>query len=238
MAKSRSSSRRGRARPAPVITLDGPSGAGKGSVGQRLAIQLGWHVLDSGALYRVAALAARQAGCDFGDIAGLVGLASGLNVRFDPQVGSDARVLLDDRDIGDVIRTEEIGRLASEVAVLSAVRQALLEKQQTLRQPPGLVADGRDMGTVVFPDAELKIFLTASPVERAERRYNQLKDKGLDVNLARLAEEIRVRDARDEEREVSPLKPADDAYIIDSSHLSIAQVVERVLGLLQKQQGR
>ncbi|MFQ5938249.1 MAG: (d)CMP kinase [Acidiferrobacterales bacterium] len=237
MAKSRSSSGSHRTRSAPVIALDGPSGAGKGAVGQRLAIRLGWHFLDSGALYRVAALAAQQAGCDFRDIGGLVALASGVNVRFEPQVGSDARVLLDDRDIGDVIRTEEIGRLASEVAVLSAVRQALLKQQQTLRQPPGLVADGRDMGTVVFPDAELKIFLTASPVERAERRYNQLKDKGFDVNLARLAEEIRVRDARDEEREVSPLKPADDAYIIDSSDLSIAQVVERVLGLLQKQQG-
>lgn len=238
MVKSGSNSRSRRARPAPVITLDGPSGAGKGSVGQQLAVQLGWHFLDSGALYRVTALAAQQAGCDFGDVAGLVGLASDLNVRFEAQVGSDARVLLDDRDIGDVIRTEEIGRLASEVAVLSAVRQALLKKQQSLRQSPGLVADGRDMGTVVFPDAELKIFLTASPAARAKRRYKQLKDKGLDVNLARLAEEIRVRDARDEEREVSPLKPADDAYNIDSSHLSIAQVVERVLSLLRKQQGR
>ena len=238
MAKSRPSARSRRASPAPVITLDGPSGAGKGSVGQRLAIHLGWHFLDGGALYRVTALAAQQAACDLGDIAGLIGLASGLHVRFEPQVGSDTRVLLDDRDIGDVIRTEEIGRLASEVAVLPAVRRVLLKKQQTLRQPPGLVADGRDMGTVVFADAGLKIFLTANPVARAERRYNQLKDKGLDVNLARLAEEIRVRDARDEEREVSPLKPADDAYIIDSSHLSIAQVVERVLGALQKQQGR
>ena len=223
---------------APVITLDGPSGAGKGSVGQRLAIQLGWHFLDSGALYRATALAARQTGCDLADIPELVTLASGLRVRFDPQEGSDARVLLDDNDIGDVIRTEEIGRLASELAVLPAVRQTLLKKQQMQRQPPGLVADGRDMGTVVFPDAELKIFLTANAVARAERRYNQLKDKGLDVNLSRLAEEIRVRDARDEEREVSPLKPADDAYIIDSSHLSIAQVVDRVLDLLQKQQGR
>ena len=151
MAKSRSSSGSRRTRPAPVIALDGPSGAGKGAVGQRLAIQLGWHFLDSGGLYRVAALAARQAGCDFADIGRLTRLASGLNVRFEPQMGSDARVLLDDRDIGDVIRTEEIGRLASEIAVQSAVRQALLKKQQTLRQPPGLVADGRDMGTVVFP---------------------------------------------------------------------------------------
>lgn len=218
----------------PVLALDGPTGSGKGTVGEELATHLGWHFLDSGALYRVVALAGKRAGHALSDPSAIARVARDLNVRFEPQQGAPARVILDGADVSDVIRTEETGRLASRVAVLSDVRRALLAKQHALRQPPGLVADGRDMGTVVFPDATLKIFLTASPEARAERRYKQLKDKGFDVNLARLAEEIRIRDARDAEREASPLKPAEDAYILDTSRLTSEQVVARILGLLRE----
>ncbi|MFQ5994355.1 MAG: (d)CMP kinase [Acidiferrobacterales bacterium] len=218
---------------APVLALDGPSGSGKGTVGQRIAQALGWHFLDSGALYRAVGLVARQAAIATDDPVGLARLAQRMAIQFEPGPESTARVIVNGADVSEAIRTEEIGRLASQAAVLPAVRQALLDKQHALRRPPGLVADGRDMGTVVFPDARFKVFLTATPEARAQRRYNQLKDKGFDVSLARLAEEVRARDARDAEREASPLKPADDACVIDTSILTIDEVVERVLRLLR-----
>lgn len=219
--------------PAPVLTLDGPGGSGKGTVGQRLASRLAWHFLDSGALYRAVALLARQAGMGSDDTAALARLAHELDVAFEPRQHEPARVMLNGVDVSEALRTEEMGRAASEVAVLPGVRRALLDKQRVLRRPPGLVADGRDMGTVVFPDAAVKIFLTATPEARAERRYKQLKDKGFDVSLARLAEGIHARDARDAEREASPLKPADDACIIDTSSLTITAVVARIMRLLR-----
>jgi cytidylate kinase len=219
--------------PAPVLTLDGPGGSGKGTVGQRLASRLAWHFLDSGALYRAVALLARQAGVGCDDTAALARLAHELDVAFEPREDEPARVILNGVDVSKALRTEEMGRAASEVAVLPGVRRALLDKQRALRRSPGLVADGRDMGTVVFPDAVLKIFLSATPEARAERRYKQLKDKGFDVSLARLAEEIHARDARDAEREASPLKPADDACIIDTSRLTIAEVVAGIMRLLR-----
>ena len=225
----------------PVITLDGPTGSGKGTVGQRLAQRLGWHFLDSGALYRAVALAGDRARCPPQDAHALAQIARRLEVQFQAQGQAPVRVLVEGEDVSDAIREEKISRLASQVAVLPEVRQALLDKQHALRQLPGLVADGRDMGTVVFPDAMLKIFVTATPETRAERRHKQLKDKGLDVNLARLAEEIRARDARDAERGASPLKPADDAHVIDTSCLTVAQVVDNVLDLLRERrlkQGR
>ncbi len=225
----------------PVITLDGPSGSGKGTVGQLLAQRLGWHFLDSGALYRAVALAAHRAGCTLQDAAAVAQIARRLEVQFQAHGQAPVRVLVDGEDVSDAIREEKISRLASQVAVLPEVRQALLDKQHALRQPPGLVADGRDMGTVVFPEATLKIFVTATPETRAERRHKQLKDKGLGVNLARLAEEIRARDARDAERGASPLKPADEAHVIDTSCLTVAQVVDSILDLLRERrlgQGR
>ncbi len=227
-------SKSGAAAPPPVLTLDGPGGSGKGTVGQQVASRLGWHFLDSGALYRAVALAAQRAAVAPDDIAGLVYLARNLDVVFDPRDEEPARVILNAVDVSESLRTEELGRAASQVAVLADVRRALLDKQRALRRAPGLVADGRDMGTVVFADAVLKVFLTATPEARAARRYKQLKDKGYDVNLARLADEIHARDARDAEREASPLKPADDACIIDTSRLTIAEVVARITRLLRE----
>ena len=220
--------------PAPVIALDGPSGSGKGTVGQLLAARLGWHFLDSGALYRALALAAQAAGIDLGDSAALAALAGKTRIDFVPRPGAAAQVFLDGCDVGERLRTESAGEGASRVAALPAVRQALLQKQHALRRPPGLVADGRDMGTTVFPDAALKVFLTATPEVRAERRYKQLKEKGFDVTLARLLDEIRERDARDAKRAASPLKPAADAYILDTSHLGITEVVDRIEGWLHE----
>lgn len=220
----------------PALTIDGPSGSGKGTVGQVLAQRLGWHFLDSGALYRALGMAAAQAQVDIsGDTAALVRLAVDLDIRFVPQVsGAPVAVLLAGQDVGDALRTEASGRQASIVAAIPEVRQALLQKQHSFRQSPGLVADGRDMGTTVFPDAILKIYLIASPEVRAERRYIQLKDKGFDVNLHRLLDEIRERDARDAERKASPLKPAEDARILDTSQLDISGVVERIDDLLRE----
>jgi cytidylate kinase len=217
---------------APVLTVDGPSGSGKGTVGQLLAARLGWHFLDSGALYRLVGLAAHRAGVALDEPAALARIARSMAATFVPRPGDVARVLLDGRDVGEELRTEAAGERASKVAAISEVRAALLQKQRDFRRPPGLVADGRDMGTTVFPDALLKIFLTASAEVRAERRYKQLKEKGFSANLAQLLGEIRERDQRDAARPASPLKPADDACILDSSHLAIDAVVERVLGML------
>ena len=221
----------------PVLALDGPSGSGKGTVGQVLAQRLGWHFLDSGALYRTLGVAAERAQVDLDDKLALVRLARDMGLRFVPRPGGDTvDVVLDGVNIGDRLRTEESGRRASILAAIPEVRQALLQKQHSFRQLPGLVADGRDMGSTVFPDAILKIYLTASPEVRAERRYKQLKEKGFDANLQQLLDEIRERDARDAGREASPLKPADDAYILDTSQLDISGVVERVYGLLHERQ--
>lgn len=215
---------------APVITIDGPSGSGKGTLAGLLSRRLGWNFLDSGALYRLLAFAAGNHGVDLTNEEVLTRLAGHLDVQFVPAQGERSqRMILEGDDVTDAIRTELVGAGASKVASLPAVREALLQRQRAFREAPGLVADGRDMGTVVFPDAELKFFLTASAEERARRRFFQLKAAGLDVNLASLLEEIVARDERDTQRAVAPLKPAEDAIILDSTTLSIEQVLERIL---------
>lgn len=219
-------------KPVPVLTIDGPSGSGKGTVAQIIAGRLGWHFLDSGALYRLLALAAVKAGVPLSDGAALAKLSQAVEIRFVPRPGDVSGVMLNGEEVGDEIRTESAGEGASLVAAIPEVRAALLQKQHNFRKLPGLVADGRDMGTTVFPDALLKVFLTASAEVRADRRYKQLKEKGFDVNLARLLGEIRERDQRDAARPVSPLKPADDAIVLDCSQLSINEVVDRISGLL------
>ncbi|MBX3709280.1 MAG: (d)CMP kinase [Gammaproteobacteria bacterium] len=213
----------------PVITIDGASGTGKGTVSQVLASRLGWKFLDSGALYRVLALAAQKHGVVLDNEKALKVLGEHLDVQFIAQESEISKIILEGEDVTDVIRTEKIGNAASIVAALPAVRASLLSRQRAFRDVPGLVADGRDMGTVVFPDAELKIFLIASPEERALRRYNQLKERGISVTLSDLIKELRERDRRDQERAVAPLKPAEDAVRIDTDHLSVEQVVERIL---------
>jgi len=220
----------------PVLTVDGPGGSGKGTVSRSVAAQRGWHFLDSGALYRLLTLAADSHGVRLDDEAGLAALALALDVRFE---GGDAvkepAVVLDGRNVSDAIRTEVCGNNASRVAALPDVREALLARQRAFRRSPGLVADGRDMGTVVFADAQAKVFLEASPEERARRRHKQLNDKGIDASLTRLVEEIAERDARDRARAVSPLKPAEDAVVIDTTALSIEAVVARVMDVLERQ---
>jgi len=216
----------------PVITIDGPSGSGKGTVAQIIADRLGWHFLDSGALYRLVGLAAFRAGASLSDAPALAAIARDMNISFVPRPGDVPAVLLDGIEVGEELRTEANGERASLVAIIPDVRAALLQKQRDFRREPGLVADGRDMGTTVFSDALLKVFLTASPEVRAERRYKQLKEKGFDANLARLLGEIRERDQRDAARTVSPLKPAVDAVVLDSSGLNIDEVVGRILELL------
>ena len=211
----------------PVITVDGPSASGKGTIASRVAHALGFHYLESGALYRVLALLSLRE--DTLEEARLAELAAGMDVVF-----QDGEVLLDDEDVSEKIRAEPCGVRASEVARLPAVRQALLRRQRAFRRPPGLVADGRDMGTVVFADAMLKIFLTASPQVRAERRYKQLKEKGIDANLRALSRDLQERDERDTRRAVAPLVPAPDSQVLDSSTLSIEQVVERILQLYRE----
>jgi len=216
--------------PAVVITVDGPGGSGKGTITQMLARKLGWHLLDSGALYRLTALAAERQGVALDNEPALVAVAASLDVTFEPTPpGEPAKVLLAGEDVSAAIRTEQCGSNASKVAVMQSVRDALLQRQRDFRKAPGLVADGRDMGTVVFPDAPVKIFLTASAEERAQRRFSQLLQAGVDVSIANVLDEIRVRDERDMNRLAAPLKPADDAQVIDSTGLSIEEVLGRCM---------
>jgi cytidylate kinase len=222
---------------APVLALDGPSGSGKGTIARAVAGRLGWHMLDSGAIYRAVGHAAGVRDVDLSDADAVARCASETRIEFrDPGDGGEARVFVDGVDATDAIRTETAGAAASAIAALPAVRKALLDKQLAFRKPPGLVADGRDMGTVVFPDAPFKVFLTASPAERAERRYKQLKAKGLDVTLTSLLHDIEARDARDASRAVAPLRPAGDAVVIDTTGQPIPAVVAQVLAVVQ--QGR
>ncbi len=216
---------------APIITIDGPSGSGKGTVSRAVAHTLGWALLDSGALYRLVALAGRKAGVDLGDGQGLAALATGLDIRFGANPAGGEQIWLDGQDVSNAIRTEEAGNDASRVAVLLPVREALLERQRRFVAAPGLVADGRDMGTVVFPQAQLKIFLIAEPGERALRRYKQLKEKGLPASLPRLSEDIAERDRRDASRAVSPLRASADAVVLDSTGMTIDAVVARIMQL-------
>lgn len=218
----------------PVVTIDGPSGSGKGTIGQLLAKDLGWHYLDSGALYRVLAFDAVEQAIELFDERRLADLARKLPVKFIPQPDGSSHILLDGKDISPLIRTEEIGNAASKVGTLPTVRAALLDCQRAFRQAPGLVTDGRDMGTVIFPDAPLKIFLMAVAEERARRRYQQLKERGISVSLADLCNELIERDKRDQQRQVAPLMPAADAVIIDTTALSIGEVLQQVKGLANK----
>jgi cytidylate kinase len=213
----------------PVIAIDGPSGSGKGTIARCVAEALGFHLLDSGALYRLTAISANKCGVELHDAEAVAKLARRLNVRFDSHDDGSERIWLDDEDVTREVRKESTGAGASTVAAIPAVREALLERQHRFKRLPGLVADGRDMGTHVFPSALLKIFLTASAEERARRRHKQLKDKGMDVTLAALSRDIEDRDRRDSERSVAPLKPAKDARILDSSGRSIKAVTQTVL---------
>ncbi|MBV2129885.1 (d)CMP kinase [Arsukibacterium indicum] len=214
---------------APVITIDGPGGSGKGTLSRLLAQKLGWQLLDSGAIYRVLALAAMHHQIASDDEEALQPLAAHLDVQFSADELGNTRVTLEGENVSHSIRTQEVADEASKIASLPRVREALLRRQRAFAELPGLVADGRDMGTVVFPQAEVKIFLTAAPAERANRRYLELKEKGLDVNIGDLLNEIQARDARDMNRATAPLKPATDAYILDSTNKSIEQVLEEVL---------
>lgn len=221
---------------APVIAIDGPSGVGKGTLCQSLADRLGWHLLDSGAIYRVLALAALHHHVDIESEEALSPLASHLDVRFLPQSGT-LSVILEGEDVSNEIRNETVGNTASVIAAFPRVREALLRRQRAFRDDPGLIADGRDMGTVVFPDAPVKIFLDASPEVRAQRRMRQLQDKGISVNFERLLSEIKERDDRDRNRTVAPLKPAADALVLDSTSLSIQQVFDQALAYSREKLG-
>jgi cytidylate kinase len=214
---------------APIVTIDGPSGSGKGTVSRLLAQRTGWHLLDSGALYRLVALAGAVQGLENNDSSGHARLAERMNVVFTADAAGNERIMLDGREVSAALRTESTGAGASRVAAWPAVRAALLERQRSFADPPGLIADGRDMGTVVFPQAALKIFLTASAEERARRRYNQLKEKDSGVSLAALSLEIAERDRRDSTRSVAPLVPAVDAIVLDSTAMSAAEVADEVL---------
>ena len=217
----------------PVVTIDGPAGAGKGTIAQQLAHELGWHILDSGSLYRLTAYSALKNGCSLNDIPELENIARNLQVEFLPQPGGVMKIILGGADVSQDIRSESAGEAASKVASINEVREALLQRQRDFAQAPGLVCDGRDMGTVVFPRAMLKIYLTASAEVRAQRRLKQLKDHGLNANLAALIEEIQDRDFRDKNRVHAPLLPAFDAIEIDSSELTIGSVVSKIRDLYE-----
>lgn len=219
--------------PVPVITVDGPSGVGKGLVTRYLSQRLGWSRLDSGALYRILALAATRAGIDLDNVDAVAALASRLDIRFEGATEDDEAILVNGENWSREVRAETTGALASKIATAPVVRAALLQRQHDFLQPPGLIADGRDMGTVVFPQAALKIFMDASPEERAGRRLKQLSAKGIETTIAALCEEIRARDERDRNRTVAPLRPADGAEVVDTSGLSPAQVVAKIESLLQ-----
>ena len=218
----------------PVLTIDGPSGSGKGTISRLVADRLGWHLLDSGALYRAIGFAAGMAGLDLTDADAVTRCAESTRIQFrDPKNGSETRVIVNNHDATDELRTETAGGAASAIAAFPGVRTALFDKQRGFRKAPGLVADGRDMGTVIFPDARYKVFLTASAEERARRRYKQLKDKGLNVTLAALLREIQARDERDATRAVAPLRPADDARSIDTTGIPVDGVVAAVLSVVR-----
>ncbi len=217
----------------PIITIDGPSGVGKGTVTLQLAQYLNWHILDSGAIYRVLAYAAQQRQLQTTQVTKLTQLATTLHLQFQ-QHNDNIDVILSGENVTTALRTEFCGNFASQIATLPAVREALLQRQRNFLQRPGLIADGRDMGTVVFPEATLKIFLTASAKQRAERRYKQLKQKGMSVNISDLINDIAERDERDMQRTVAPLKPALDAQVIDTTTLSIKEVMQQILALVNK----
>lgn len=226
-----------RAKP-PVLTIDGPSGSGKGTISRHVAHRLGWNYLDSGAIYRAVGLAAAWERVDLSDAEAVAACAARTDIRFETGDGSgEPHVIVNGKDATHQLRMETAGAAASAIAALPPVRAALVDMQRGFRRPPGLVADGRDMGTVIFPDASIKVFLTASAGERAQRRYKQLKDKGVSVTLTGLLGEILARDARDANRAVAPLRPADDAVCIDTTGLGIEAVVARVLALVPAPRG-
>jgi cytidylate kinase len=218
----------------PVLAIDGPSGSGKGTISRAVADALGWHLLDSGALYRAVGFAAGEEGIDLSDADAVTRCAETTKISFrDPKDGHETRVIVNGHDATDELRTETAGAAASAIAAIPSVRSALFDKQRSFRRPPGLVADGRDMGTVIFPDASFKVFLTASAEERAKRRYKQLKEKGLNVTLSSLLREIEARDERDANRKVAPLKPALGALIVDTTGMPVADVVQKVLAVVR-----
>ncbi len=217
---------------APVLALDGPSGAGKGTIGQICALKFGWHYLDSGAIYRGLAWLAHDQNVAADDVSGLVNLVDAMVLVCHVRENDVAQIEINGQMVTDKLRTEEAGEIASQIAPIPEVRASLLNMQRRCRKAPGLVADGRDMGTTVFPDSEFKVFLTASAEIRAQRRFDQLKAKGFDVNLARLLESIQARDVRDSSRATSPLKAAEDALVLDTSDLTVDEVVTRILNLV------
>jgi len=218
----------------PVITVDGPSGVGKGTTASLLANHLGWHLLDSGAIYRALALKVLKTDSEISDIENMVALAQGLKLSFQTIIGEPTMVYLDEESVNHELRQESCGNIASIIATIPEVRAALLQRQKDFRKNPGLVADGRDMGTVVFKDAQIKFYLTATAVERAKRRKKQLKNKGVNVKIRDLEKEIAARDCRDSNRKISPLVPADDAIVIDTSNLSIDEVFKYCIAIIDK----